>query len=437
MHGCLSGNGHVIPNGAVLVRNGKIARVFDVSPSNPKALNAEIVDASGKTLLPGLIDMHVHLGSPGGLYSDSTEYMKPGAMRRELAAYLYSGITAVRSVGDGLDQSVRAKEQVASREYLGAELYTCGPMFTTEAGHGTEYSKFLPANVRQSFDAQTVRTPHSSTEAVQQVHDLKSKGTDCIKAILETGAGGTLFQRLDFDIYRSIVKAAHSERLPVATHTGDSQDVHEAVTAGTTSIEHGSMRNNIEVADFKEMAVKSIAYDPTLSVAEAAGDVEKHDLKLLDRSLVQQAAPASLLTSTRVMLGFKTGDRNADTDSKRLLAVGVANLRAAFRAGVELITGSDAGNLLVIHGPTVQRELELWVEAGIPPAVALQAATLNAARVVGQEDRIGSIQEGKDANLILVEGNPLDDISSLERIADVLLRGERVERSELFKQAQN
>ncbi len=110
------------------------------------------------------------------------------------------------------------------------------------------------------------------------------------------------------------------------------------------------------------------------------------------------------------------------------------NLLSAYHTGVLLITGSDAGNTLVIHGPTVQEEMELWVRAGIPATVALQAATYNAAKILRSQDRIGSIQPGRDATLVLLDGDPLQDISNTERIAIVMFRGERVDRTELFKQ---
>ncbi|MGC1370700.1 MAG: amidohydrolase family protein, partial [Candidatus Sulfotelmatobacter sp.] len=99
-----------------------------------------------------------------------------------------------------------------------------------------------------------------------------------------------------------------------------------------------------------------------------------------------------------------------------------------------LVTGTDAGNFLVIHGPTVQHELELWVKAGISPAVALQAATLNAARLLRLENQIGSIRPDNDADLLVVDGNPLEDISATERISMVVFKGERVDRTSLFDQ---
>ena len=98
------------------------------------------------------------------------------------------------------------------------------------------------------------------------------------------------------------------------------------------------------------------------------------------------------------------------------------------------MTGSDAGNALVIHGPTVQHELQLWVQAGISPAVALQAATLNAARLLKADNRMGAIRAGTDADLLVVDGNPLEDITATERISLVVFKGERVDRTGLLNQ---
>jgi imidazolonepropionase-like amidohydrolase len=110
------------------------------------------------------------------------------------------------------------------------------------------------------------------------------------------------------------------------------------------------------------------------------------------------------------------------------------NLVAAMRAGVILVTGTDSGNPTIFHGPSIHRELQLWIEAGIPPAVALQAATYNGAQLLRTADRMGLIKKGYEANLLLVDGNPLKEISVTERISMVMFKGERVVRSELFDQ---
>src|SRR5678815_4931420 len=108
--------------------------------------------------------------------------------------------------------------------------------------------------------------------------------------------------------------------------------------------------------------------------------------------------------------------------------------RQVYGAGVTLVAGSGAGNPLVVHGPGVHRELQLWVEAGVPPAAALQGATYNAARLLHADQRIGLIRKGYEASLLLVDGNPLQDISATERISTVFFEGERVNRADLFDQ---
>jgi imidazolonepropionase-like amidohydrolase len=151
---------------------------------------------------------------------------------------------------------------------------------------------------------------------------------------------------------------------------------------------------------------------------------------------VQQVGPPELLQGTEAGLTSKDAESIRSEYARDPVDMGIAtdNLKRANQHGVLLVTGSDAGNFLVIHGPTVQHELQLWVQAGIPPAEALQAATYNAARLLRAEKRIGSIHVGNDADLLVVDGNPLEDITATERISIVVFKGERVDRNDLFNQ---
>jgi imidazolonepropionase-like amidohydrolase len=356
------------------------------------------------------------------------------AGKRRLAAYLYCGITAVRSTGDFLDQSLKLRALINSGEYLGAEFFAYGPLFTAPGGHPTELIKYFPQSRKTLVEEQFVRLPKSADEARKQVDDLKKAGVDGIKAVLESGnSEWGVFNRLDTGIYRAVVQEAAQTGLPSATHTGSAADVKDAVDADTNSIEHGSMVDLIPNALFVGMKQKGIAYDPTLSMFEALSDLKTGNLEPLNRSLVQQVGPGDLLSSTHAVFGKEKASKTLE-DYKPMLNRENQNLMNAYKAGVLLITGSDAGNMLLIHGPTVQHELELWVKAGIPAAEALQAATYNAAKILRADDRIGSIQKGRDATLVLLDGDPLQDISNTERIAVVMFRGEQVDRSELFNQ---
>lgn len=429
------GNGKVIESGSVLIRGGKIAEIYEGAAPDAKTLKAELLEAAGKTVLPGLIDMHVHLGATGGFIADWTKFDQAKAFEREMAAYLFSGVTAIRSAGDAVGPMLKLRKEFGSGEKLGTELFLCGPLFTTEEGHGTEYAKFVPEALRASFLADFVRLPHSTEEARQQVDALAAQQIDAIKGVLEAGAPGYPFNRMDVNLLRAVADEAHTKNLPVAIHTGNTQDVTDAVAVGANSIEHGCLAEEIPDATLAEMKAKGIALNPTLSLVEGLTNFAQGDMTLLKRSLVQQVTKRELIEATEksVTNPELAKMREGLKHYPMSLEIGGKNLVKAWRAGVTLITGSDAGNFLVLHGPTVQHEIELWVAAGIPVDVALQAATSNAAKLLRADSRIGTVEKGKEASLLIVDGNPLQDVKALSAISAVFMKGERVSRSKLFE----
>jgi len=423
------GDGKVIEQGAVLVKNGKIEGVFEGAGPDAKQVNAEAIEASGKTILPGLIDVHVHLVAPGGV-SDEAAMPSAESFERNLAAYLYSGVTAVKSVGDPEAMALKARTIVNSGQRLGAEFYICGPLFTADGGHGTEYFRQIPEKFRAAAQASFAKTPKTAEEAKQQVDALKKEGVDGVKAVLQASMPGFAFNRLDLGLLRAISAEARAQNLPLTVHTGEAKDVADALDAGTNGIEHGSLRDAIPAATFARMARDGVYYDPTMSVFEGLEQLSQRKTDTFNRSLVQQTATKGMLAATRKMLA--TAPAAPPFEANREYAT--ANLIRAYKAGVMLVTGTDAGNPMVFHGPTVQREMELWVEAGIPPAVALQAATANSARFLRAQNRIGMLRKGMEATMVLVDGNPLQDIRVMESISSVVFKGERVDRSDLFDQ---
>ena len=430
------GDGRVIESGSVLIRSGKIAEIYEGAAPDAKSLKAEAIEAAGKTLLPGLIDVHVHLGATGGFYDDQSKAFDPKNAGRHLQAYLYSGVTAVRSAGDSLDEMLKLRRLYGSGEKLGAEVFLCGPLFTAEGGHGTQFAKFMPEQFRASFLAGFVRTPKTAEEGRQQVGALALQRIDAIKAVLESGGPGYPFHRFDVNVLAAVVSEAKAKNLPIAIHTGNAADVADAAKVGGSSIEHGSFLDEISDEALAEMKAKGIALDPTLSVAEGFKSFARGDASLLKRSLVQQVSPKDLIAGTeRAAADEKwAGLREGLSHHPMNVEQGSANLLKAWRAGVMLVTGSDAGNFLVLHGPTVQHEIELWVAAGIPIEIALQAATFNAAKLLRADSRFGTIEKGKEASLLLVDGNPLQDVKALSAISAVFMKGERVNRPDLFEQ---
>jgi imidazolonepropionase-like amidohydrolase/ABC-type multidrug transport system permease subunit len=431
----VTGDSDVIPSGSVLIRNGKIDQIFSSAPPKSIEDSANVVEGAGKTILPGLIDVHVHLGNPGGIPQDWAKYDATKSMRHALIAYLYSGVTTVRSVGDSLDSILAMRKESASGERYESELLVCGPLFTTEGGHGTEFFTGVPEKYREQILKQFVRTPKTPDEARAQVRELKTAGVDAIKAVLDAGQASFLFNRMDASILRALVAAAHAQNLPVTVHTGDSKDIADAVAAGADGIEHGSDRDRIPDLLLAEMAKKGVVYDPTLAVVEAWNDYVAGKTDLLDRPMVQQVGPVDLIASTKKFIDSPGAIQLRERLGKYTMsaAIGMENLQRAHRAGVNLVAGTDSGNMLLFHGPALHRELQLWVQAGVPAEAALRAATSQAARALHAEGRIGSIAKGHDATLLLLDGNPLQDITVTERISGLYYKGERIGRSGLFE----
>ena len=425
-----TGTGSVIESGSVLIRDGKISQIFTGTAPEGKALNALEIEAAGKTLLPGLIDMHVHLGSPGGSYEDPKKYQDLSLTEKRLKSYLYSGVTTVKSTGDWVDSTIKLRDKGRSGEILTAELSTVGPLFTAAGGHPTQMLQYFPENMRAIGETQFVRLPKTEVEARKMVRDLKSKGVDGIKAVLESGGEKAPMVRLDLKILAAICAEANAQGLSTVVHTSKVMDVKDALEAGATGVEHGSPTELLPDDLLRKMAAGGFYYDPTLSVYDVVRMFEERDFTRLDDSLLQQAVPLDLMKGTRKSISAQGGKAEHSTK----MDIATTNLKRAHEAGVKLVTGSDAGNMLIFHGPTVQQEVELWVAAGIPADQALIAATRSSAELLGQGGRIGRIEKGMDANLLLVDGNPLKDIKSLSRISLVMLKGERVGRTALLKE---
>src|SRR3982750_2059497 len=232
---------------------------------------------------------------------------------------------------------------------------------------------------------------------------------------------------MDVSLRHAVADEAHAKNLPIALHTGSAHDVDDAISIGANSIEHGSFADEISDRAISEMKTRGIALDPTLSVAEGLTSLAKGDTTLLKRSLVQQVTAKELLTGTEHAATSNQfrGLREGLSHYPISVEMGGRNLLKAWHAGVILVTGSDAGNFFVLHGPPVQHEIELWVAAGVPIDVSLQAATLNAAKLLPTDARMGSVEKGKEATLLIVDGNPLQDVHALSAVSAVFMRGER------------
>lgn len=206
----------------------------------------------------------------------------------------------------------------------------------------------------------------------------------------------------------------------------------ELFTCGPETEETGCMSGSVvdRIRAFSKFGPPGSGYVPSLAALDGLKHLFTRDPALINRPLVQQVNRPSLINGVRLFV--ERTAMQAPKDWPEWVKLGDDCLLRAHAAGIPLATGTDAGTPMVFHGPTVQHELKLWVRAGVPPSVALEGATANSARLLRAGDRIGMVREGYEASLLVVDGNPLEDISVLERISDVIYKGERIDRSEVI-----
>ena len=239
--------------------------------------------------------------------------------------------------------------------------------------------------------------------------------------------GGTFEKEADYKPLQFIERAAAAYLYSGVSAIANSGGPAEALQATIEKIATGQ-RLGTDILPALDAKKAASVYIPQLAAMEGAAAWREGIADPLNRSLVQQVGPPSLLKGTRAAL--KPHPESPAVD----LAAARQALKAAYDSGKMLVAGSGSGAPLTFHGPAIHRELQLWVQAGIPAGAALQGATSNAAKVLGLADHAGFIRKGYDATVILLDGNPLEDIAATERISTLLHKGERIRRNDLFDQ---
>jgi imidazolonepropionase-like amidohydrolase len=345
----------------------------------------EVIDAGGGTVLPGLIDAHVHLF--------------PGA----LAQSLTFGVTTVLDMFSTPDVVARAKQQAGSRPDV-ADVRSSGVGATAPGGH--------PSMMYAPFP-----TLSAADEAEQFVTERIAAGSDYLKII--SGAGGR-WPSLDSETITALVTAAHARGLVVVAHVHSAAGVEEVVSAGVDVVAHVPVDAELDEALARRVADAGIVVGPTLAtientLGEPGGAAVAGDPRLAE---ALGAAWARRLTSS------VSGGRDRATPP---YARAEDNVRRLAEAGVTLLAGTDAPNPGTVFGASLHRELELLVRCGISPARALAAATTEPARVFGLADR-GRVAAGQRADLVLVSGDPLTDITATRAIERIWRAGTACDR---------
>lgn len=369
----------------VLIADGKIV---DANFHGTVPNDTQLISGKGRTLLPGLIDAHVH-------------------------AYQHLDLPLLFGVTTQIDMftSVALMQGISKKMQHGensgaADLFSAGTLATAPGGHGTEYGISIP----------TLSTPQ---EAQAFVDARIAEGSHFIKIVMEQGREGHRVNSLDLATVTALIQAAHLRGKLAVVHISTLESARQALAAGADGLVHlftGKTISDADLRSFVELATQHKAFViPTFSVLESIAGVKPLDL--------MEDTQITRLLHKEQLASLQTG--YSSTDKSELLTAPKASVAALYRAHVTILAGTDAGNAGTQYGASLHHEMAALVQAGMSPTAALAAATSAPAKAFQLADR-GRIANGLKADLLLVEGDPSRDIAATKNIVEIWKDGSRV-----------
>ncbi len=379
----------------------------------------EVVSLPGRTIVPGLIDAHVHIrpsASPPAMADaqrDADAHFK---------AFLRAGVTTVLDLGTERHVVFAYRQRIRDRALLAPSLLAAGSGLTPTGGHPCYEG--TPAFDLCAF----VDDP---ADAARAVEDLAPDEPDVIKVLVESGSDDRPLPEIDSDTLRAITDAAEARDTAVFAHVSETSDVRKALDAGVRHLAHLPVRDRIDAGLAAEMASLGVVVVPTLAVIDARHRAAEGLLEEVERPGAADDIPEAVVEAWQdAALTSSVTEPESRAEAARRWDNIAENFRMCLSAGVTLMAGTDAGNPATFHGLSLPRELALYVQAGMSQSEALRAATMQAASVLGLADR-GRIEAGMRADLLVVRGDPTEDIDALTHVDRVYVLGESVPREEL------
>ena len=402
--------GTPVPNTVIVINGSRIVSVGRVPPETGSTgggpAGAEVIDARGKFVIPGLADMHNHLGV-GGMSLGPQRENYGGNLGRLLAV----GVTTVFDPGVGENDFTALKAAAAADASKYPRFFGTGPAITVPGGSLGEQG---PA-------------PRTADEARALVQKLKALSVDAIKIHRDdlAWASKRTIQPMALDVMQAVIDEAHRLTLKVYVHAPQLARAKEALRAGVDGLMHGIIDEPIDQDFIALMKKNGASYVPTLGMFEDVADVGMFAKRLApswDQLGFQPPGVYQVFTSPQGAQIFQSLLSNT-AFTKEHLPMLRANMVQAFNAGIPIVMGSDTGFFGVLLGVATQLEMELMVEGGLKPLDAIRSATINAARMIGRDKDLGSVEAGKLADLLILDANPLENIGALRRIYRVVKGG--------------
>src|SRR5438552_2085539 len=410
-----------IRNAAIVIEGG---RILAAGPRNEVRVpgNAQVIDARGKWVIPGLIDAHVHFSQSGGIYTrpdivdlrsrrtyaKEMEWIK-GRLPYTFERYLASGITGVADCGGPMwNFEVRV---IASRSKKAPRVAVAGPLIST----------YLPPTT--PTDDPDIVKPSSPAQARDLVRRQLDRKPDLIKLWWVRRPGDNLDQQ--FEIMSAAADESKSRGVRVAVHATELETAKAALRAGADILVHSVTDRLVDTEFINLMKNRDILYITTLWVEEGYRMVLNQKVALKDIEL--KAGDPEVIATWSDLAKIPSNDipggvPHIPPPPKQPVAYD--NLMLLESAGVRVVAGTDAGNIGTLHGPSLHHEMELMAAAGLRPMDIIVSATKNAAAVMGLQNDAGTLQKGKFADLVILDADPLADIKNTRKIFKVMKAGE-------------
>ncbi len=416
---------------SVLILDGKIVSIKDVIKADPKN-KAVVIDGGGAYMMPGLFDMHMHFYHDLGL---DKKYLN-----EEVKLPLVNGVTAVR-IMNGMPEYLELKKNIATGKISGPEMFVASPQLVGRWPF------------REPLEGRMVTNAKEGEEAVRE---FKAKGYDAIKLTEFVGA----------EAYDAIIKTANELNIKVTGHVGPYVKLDKALAAHQqiehfdefietllpdTSINHGRSVSDYGIWDRKN-AWPTVEYVDESRIDELAQKVKRANIYVtatnyfftkyfgigatkeeIEHFACYDYVPASMKKRGDEAFNYYWDNPPPEELRKKYVRIRYEFVTSLYHAGVKLMTGSDGPEWYLAPGFTVHDEIESYVKAGLSNFAALQTATINPATYLGIDKRKGTIEPGKEADLILLERNPLEDIRNTRTIKAVYTHDKFYSREQLDK----
>lgn len=395
-----------IPDATVLVQGDQIERVARGEISLPPG--TQRVDGRGKYVIPGLMDVHIHLRGGMGKTPDERTGI------RALQSYLYCGVTTVLDVGNNPDFIFSLRDKERSGAIVSTRLLAVGGIVTYPGSHGGKVGG--PATLVDSWP-----------QATPALDAAIARHPDFLKITYEEEGWGTrpMITLLPIPLMQHIIEYYNDHGIRSTAHVSSEIRAREAIYAGVDTLAHPDIQGPVSEDFVRLMAAKQTPMASTLTIGENYSRLAEHP-EFLDQPLYRAVLEPEEIQGLKTAESEKQKQNRWAWWMKIMTPVAQENNHKIDAAGGIVALGTDQS-----IGPAVHRELELLVAGGISPIHAIRIGTLNSARFLGRDRDMGSVQEGKIADLVLLNANPLEDINNVKQISMVMKAGKIIDRSKL------